>query len=284
MGVMKNQQVCNFAVVRFLPYPETDEFVNVGVVMACPQTGLFDYRIETSQRERITSFFPELNVATLLDGRKGFVHEMDRVKTLFNKHAAPEQGTFPFDQKQFVAVFRELVRPRESVFRFGGIGTVLTDDPQQQLKHLFEYYVKRQFAQHEEYHENIMARRWKDVFRVEEILKYTEKEIGNDLYKVKIPFVLEADGHLLKAIKPLDLEKQNSTRIIEYGDKWRGRIERLRGMKRFPEEMLFVIHQPAAGKGRMAAETVCHDLEKLNVKTVNENDKDRVLNFARNAA
>jgi len=32
---MKNQLVCNFSVVRFLPYPETDEFVNVGVVMAC---------------------------------------------------------------------------------------------------------------------------------------------------------------------------------------------------------------------------------------------------------
>ncbi len=41
--------------MRFLPYTETDELVNVGVVMACPQTGLFDYRIETRRRERITS-------------------------------------------------------------------------------------------------------------------------------------------------------------------------------------------------------------------------------------
>lgn len=280
-----NKLACNFAVVRFLPYPETDEFVNIGVVMACPQTGLFDYRIETRQRERITNFFPELGVATLLDGRKGFVREMDRVKALLNKHVEPDQGTFPFDQKQFVAVFRELVRPRESVFRFGGIGTVLTDDPLRQLEDLFAYYVKRQFAQHEEYRETIMARRWKAIFRTEDLLQqYTEKTIGDDLYKVRFPFVHEADGEVLKAIKPLDLEKQDSTHIIEYGDRWRRRIERLQEMKLIPREMLFVIHQPATGKGRTAAEAVCHDLQKLNVVTVSEKDKDRVLDFARSAA
>ncbi len=34
---MKTGKVaCNYAIIRFLPYPETEEFVNVGVVLACP--------------------------------------------------------------------------------------------------------------------------------------------------------------------------------------------------------------------------------------------------------
>ncbi len=57
---MKNRFICNFAVVRFLPYPETEEFVNIGVVLACPQTGLFDYTLEKRRRDRITHFFPEM--------------------------------------------------------------------------------------------------------------------------------------------------------------------------------------------------------------------------------
>lgn len=282
---MRNSVACNYAVVRFLPYPETDEFVNIGVVMACPQTGQFDYRIETRQRERITHFFPELDSATLIEGRRAFMHEMERVKTLLNKNHEPIQKTFPFNQSQFSAIFRELVRPRESVFRFGGIGTVLAEDPKRELEDLFAYYVKRQFTKHEEYRETIMARRWKDVFRAENILReYTEKTIGDDLYKVRIPFVHESAGRLLKAIKPLDLGKQDSTHIIEYGDKWLRRIERLRDMHLFPQEMLFVIHQPTNGTRRDAAETVCNDLRKLDVQTANEREKDRVLDFARIAA
>lgn len=36
-----NHVVCNYAIVRFLPYPETSEFVNLGVVVACPSRRYF---------------------------------------------------------------------------------------------------------------------------------------------------------------------------------------------------------------------------------------------------
>lgn len=28
--------ICNYSVIRFLPYPETGEFVNVGILACCP--------------------------------------------------------------------------------------------------------------------------------------------------------------------------------------------------------------------------------------------------------
>jgi hypothetical protein len=38
------------------------------------------------------------------------------------------------------------VRPREAVFRFGEIRTILTTDPEGVVNELFERYVERQFA------------------------------------------------------------------------------------------------------------------------------------------
>ncbi len=279
---MNNKYVCNFAVVRFLPYPETDEFVNIGVVMACPQTGCFDYMIETKRRNRITDFFPELDKELLINGRIDFERELARAKAMLNKDAKPDQRKFAFDEKTFVAVFRELVRPRESVFRFGGIGTVMTDKPAEKLKDLFEYYVRRQFAQREEYHETVMARRLKRVLKVDQIIdKYHEVRLGNDLYHVTMPLVHEDGNRPVSAINPLDLDKHDSTRIIEYGDKWQRRIQRLKEMQCFPKNMLFVVHEPAKGRKRDAANEVRSELAALDVETLNEHEKDAVIEFAR---
>ena len=51
---------CRYAVVQFVPYSETGEFVNAGVVLVCPQTGYFDFRLQTRKYARVTAFFDEL--------------------------------------------------------------------------------------------------------------------------------------------------------------------------------------------------------------------------------
>lgn len=38
---MKLSIPCNYSVIRFLPYPESGELVNIGVVVNSPQTGFF---------------------------------------------------------------------------------------------------------------------------------------------------------------------------------------------------------------------------------------------------
>jgi hypothetical protein len=53
---------CHYSVVRFCPYPETDKFVNVGVVLACPAIGYLDFsRADLRRRGRVGRFFPELD-------------------------------------------------------------------------------------------------------------------------------------------------------------------------------------------------------------------------------
>jgi len=39
---------CNYAVAHFLPYAVTEEFVNIGVILHCRETGYLDFRLSGS--------------------------------------------------------------------------------------------------------------------------------------------------------------------------------------------------------------------------------------------
>ena len=57
-----NRLACQYTIIRFLPYAETGEFANVGIVLACPETGLLDARLmPTKKTGRITGFFEQLD-------------------------------------------------------------------------------------------------------------------------------------------------------------------------------------------------------------------------------
>ena len=97
---MKNKVACNYTVIRFLPYPETGEFVNLGIAMACPDMHWFDYRLETRRIDRITNFFPELkhNKAAFTEGRKLFRDELERIGKMLN--ADKEQSQLLFRESE----------------------------------------------------------------------------------------------------------------------------------------------------------------------------------------
>ena len=63
---MKNN-VYNYAVIRFRPYSETEEFVNIGIVLACSNT--IDFKI-SDNKKRVASFFPELNLEAFKEAKK----------------------------------------------------------------------------------------------------------------------------------------------------------------------------------------------------------------------
>jgi len=279
---MNENIICNFSVLRFMPYPETEEFVNIGIVLSCPQLGTFMYKIETHRRERVTNFFPELDVDLFIEGRHSIEHELKRLTAGLNRGlSTPPQPHFHFKEESFRQLFKEIVKPRESLFRFGDIGTVITLNEKKALKELFAYYVERQFAVHEEYHETVMKKRIACVFKAKDLLKnYHEKKFGNDQYHVNIPFVYERNNCALQAIKPIDLNKEDTTRIIEYGDRWRMRIQRLRDMKDFPVKMLFVVRQARSGIRHDIALEIRESLSKLDTFSVSEHEDDKIIDFA----
>lgn len=275
--------VCNYAVIRFLPYPDVGEFVNIGVVVACPETSFFDFKMTTKRWARVTDFFPELDVVLLHAGRKMFAAEMQRVKTMLMTDRQPEQARMIFEQDAFRACFRELVRPRESVFRFGPIGTAMTENPSVKLEELYAYHVARQFATHDLFQETVMARRLAAVFRAQDLAATLRpRRFGDDVYHYEFPFVRDTKNGRTRAIKPLHLAQRDTTKIIDHGDQWCRRIERLRRMNSFPDDVLFVVKQPDnEGKRRDVARQIEEELRGLDVRIAQEGDREDVLTFAR---
>ena len=110
------ESVWNYAVIRFLPYPEREEFVNLGVVVACPETGEFDFRMETERDSRVLHFFPALSPNLLSTAREMFLRELERVRECVSRKSGPASPSAP-TRGEFDRIFNELVRPRESVLR-----------------------------------------------------------------------------------------------------------------------------------------------------------------------
>lgn len=274
-------KTCNYAVVRFLPYRETGEFVNVGVVLFCRDAGFFDVALETQRRRRVTDFFPELDRELFSQGRQTFNLELRRIKQML----CADDSKLANDAR--INIFRELVRPRESVFRFSEIGTVLAEDPAKKLAELFDRFVNRQFAKTREYQETVMAHRLTEVLRAHQLIQYyrTNQKVGNDEFHVLMPIVSEARnirGVVLRAIKPLDLDRDEPTKIYDHGDAWIKRVERLRSANQIPEAMLFILREATTDEKRIkACRQIREDLNRLDVRVLENGDENGVLEFAK---
>jgi len=51
----------DYAVIRVVPRVEREEFVNVGVIVSCPQRGFLDCRIELDEA-RLRALWPEIDI------------------------------------------------------------------------------------------------------------------------------------------------------------------------------------------------------------------------------
>lgn len=119
------QAVCNYALLQFLPYPETGEFVNVGVLVTCVQPCLLHFTGAPVMPERVKAMFPRQNGKAYADAMAALQTDMERAKSSVR------------DPKTCHLIFGELVRRRESIFRFGEVRTILTNEPRQLVEDLF---------------------------------------------------------------------------------------------------------------------------------------------------
>jgi hypothetical protein len=124
------QAVCNYALLQFLPYAETGEFVNVGVLVACQQPCLLHFEAETEMPARVKAMFPRQNELAFAAAMGAFGKEMLRVQNAVR------------DPKSCQMLFGEMVRRRESLFRFGEVRTILTDDPSHLAGELLRRFIR----------------------------------------------------------------------------------------------------------------------------------------------
>ncbi len=266
-----------------MPYTETEEFVCVGVALLCQETGYFNYKLEMKRRDRVTGFFPELEARVFTHGRRVFEQQLQHVHSLLKDDDGKGQLKLSLREADPIAIFKELVRPRESLFRFSGTATVLTENPAQELDRLYDQYVHRQFAQRDEYQEQIMAQRLQSLFRTNCIVGYKPSMFGDDTYRFRIPFVRGelASPANLRAIKPLNLTHAETTHIIDHGDLWLRRMRRLLDLNVEPQCLLLPVKTAAEKKRAEVGHGLCEDFRRLGVQVVEFGRQSEILGFAK---
>lgn len=272
---------CQYAIIRFLPYAETGEFANVGVVLACPATGYLDARLmPTKKTGRITGFFEQLDKRIYREALNYLDDELNRVRELVQDRVGRD-GTSIVQQ-----IFAGLTRPREALLRFGDTRVVMADDAEAMLGQLFARFVERDFA-NKQYHDQILERGVREMLTKAKLRGYFKPaEIGNENLHVQMPFVHLRAGEPVLAIKPLDLAKAEPNQVFDHGGHWVDRFRRLRKHDLLPGEILFAVNEPSTTDQNLhnAAEEIVGELRELGFEVVPASDAEAITEFAKAAS
>jgi len=272
---------CQYAIVQFMPYAETREFANAGVVVLCPEQGYFGFKL-LKRYGRITRFFENMDRRIYLEGKYILHDEFLRIRALLKSNSLDLRRRNR-DTSDAVKAFAELIRRREAIFRFDQPGVVMTDDPKATCEELYGYFVERDFVT-KEYQEKHLERAMRRLLFAANLGdRYEEHALGDDEYHARFPFVAIENDIPTRVIKPLFLAQDEPTRIYAHADVWLPKIRRLRAKNKLPKDVLFPLTAPPASdvKRTHAFKEVRDELILLDVLAPYANDENAILTFAR---
>lgn len=126
---MPDQSSFDYAIVRIVPQVEREEFVNVGVILSCPDRQYLGTRLHVDLA-RLRAFAPELDEEVVRSHLASF-----EAVSRGGADAGPI-GELPARQR-----FHWLVAPRSTVIQTSPAHTGWCRDPEQTLEKLLRQYV-----------------------------------------------------------------------------------------------------------------------------------------------
>lgn len=279
-----NKFACQYAIVRFMPFVETGEFANIGIVAMAARERFFDFRL-APRAGRITQFFDTVEATQYRAVVASIREEFERAKKLLEAEGFVRRANNG-DGQIAKAVFAELTRTRESIVRFSRPRVALTDNLQKQIEALYRHYVEREFVTREST-EKVLENGVRQWLRAAQLQRqFHERKVGDDTFEVRFPFVEMRGEKPVKVIKPLFLGQPDSTHILEKGARWAFRVDELRKRNKMADKVMFTLAGPDVN-----AEKNCVDafsearvrLQDRGVELADQDDQQRVIEFARTA-
>jgi len=276
MTEFKNKAQCMYAVVRFMPFAETREFANVGVVVIAPKLGLYDFKLAPQKFGRVTQFFDDLDGAVYKHAIEGFEAELERVRNYLVHNYV--QG------KDLVEYFKEVTRTRESVLHFGEIGTLLTDNVNLTVNKLYDRLIGRNFTASKEYKEQQMVRVLKSQLtsNLPKDVRYTKQNIKAGMFDISMPLVTKINSNY-RIIRPLAFEQKNVLLAMEHGETWINRLKKLINSEVVEaNRALFALEQPVNRKLEFMKvyEDVYGEIQNLGAVAENFCETGNIIKFA----
>ncbi|HBF32849.1 DUF3037 domain-containing protein [Rhizobium sp.] len=269
----------SYAIIRFQPHIETEEFANIGIVLVAPRIGYLDFKLETRRLGRVTSFFDSVEPATVRLILKNYYTELKRIKEAAG-HNGDGQTRMEFGfMDNAEHLFYALTKEREGIIRFSDVRFAMTDSPEDKLAELFEYYVNRDFSS-PIYREGILEKHVRDLLNLKMIGRSFKKKSFNDgIYQAKFPFVELVGDKPVKILKPLFLGQDDPTRILDHSNKWLFTVNRLKTL--LPKNIIFAVEGPHEPSARQEAFNEAIDRFRNNhIQVVDVMDEQKLLSAA----
>ncbi len=266
----------SYAIIRFQPHVETEEFANIGIVLVAPRMSYFDFRIETRRLGRLTSFFDSVEAETTRAVLRRYHVELKRIRDLAG-HVGDGQSRFEFELSDNAEhLFHALTKDREGMIRFSEVRFAMTDDPRGKLEDLFNYYVRRNFAG-AVYREGLLEKQVRGLLKMRDIGKNFRPMLFSDgVYSAKFPFVEVVEDRALKVLKPIYLGQDEPTRILDHGNKWLFTIQRLKD--KLPPDVVVAVEGPDDSAKRKQAFREAVDLFRAsNIKVVDARNESALI-------
>ena len=266
------KRVYRYTIIRFMPFVETGEFANVGILMMDAQGGALKFRLLGRRFSRITQFFDQMQKGTYQKVIRSLRDELGELEiTAAGKNVGFVEG-----------LFDEVTRPREHVIRFSNPRVVLGGIMEGKLNELFSYYVEHEFV-NREVRDRVLEKGVRKLLKGAGLeRRYVERKIGDSQYEARFPFVEKEGGHSAgRVIKPLSLMLENSTKVLEHSAHWGFRVHELRKRNVLTGEVLFTVEPEDELKVetsvyREAIELLGSD----HVNIVPYRNQDQILSFA----
>ncbi len=118
-----------YVVLRCVPRVDREEFLNVGVVLYCEETGFLEAAWQVD-RERLQALDPRLDLDAVCDGLRFVAGVCAGDESVGAAATAPPGTRFGF-----------LKAPRSTVLQTSVVHGGMTTDPARELEHLLERFV-----------------------------------------------------------------------------------------------------------------------------------------------
>ncbi len=217
-----NKYACRYAIVQFMPYPETGEFANVGIITATPQKNCFAFRLEIQRTRRYTDFFNHLDRKVYTNAIKALQEELTFLEQAVTNGGITAQ-----------AAFDTIVRPLDTLVRFSPERVRMVKQTDNPVTLLFERFVLHNFAKAQAYEVDLQRRVAQFVRDLKLQNPFRQQKIGTDIFHVKMPLVQDSENQR-RIINPLFFNQEEPQKIIEHGNLWGGKLETLLALNALP--------------------------------------------------
>jgi hypothetical protein len=261
---------CRYAILRFVPYPETGEFANVGIVVVEPGKNKLTFKLEQKKTQRLTHFFHHLDKSIYRDSITAYHNELQYLQKKVDEGSLKAAHAFDL-----------LVQPREAILSFAEArGILFEGDLNQALSSLYADYVCHDFAKKTDYEAQLKSKvknLVKDLNLQNPFVPCFTEKMG---FKVNFELAQVSDNQVNRVIKPLSFAEKDAAKIFEHAHLWLGKFDRLKTFDLLPKDIIFPFEMGAANEESMEAfEIIKSDFGSFGDVT-NSDNKEAITNFA----